>query len=59
MLVCVCVCLSACLSVYTISQNNCSVHLKLKHIAVHVSGNSSDEFDTGHCPIKVKVIAQL
>ena len=30
-----------------------SIHLKLEHIVVYE--NSSDEFDIGHCPIKVKV----
>ena len=45
-------CLRACVSV---SKNNGSVHLKLEHIVVFE--NSSDEFDIGHCPIKVKVMA--
>ena len=49
--VCVCVCLSVC--VHVNSNNNGSVDLKLKHIVVYE--NSSDEFDIGHCPIKVKV----
>ena len=63
--VCLCVCVSVCLSVclsfclsvcvHDNSKNNCSVHLKLKHIVVYE--NSSDEFDIGHCPIKVKVTA--
>ena len=64
MSVCVCLCLfvclrvlvSVCLSVYTITQkNNGLIHLKLEHIVVY--DNSSDEFDIGHCPIKVKVTA--
>ena len=63
MFVCVCasVCLSACLSVFLSlcvhdnSKNNDSIHLKLEHIVVYE--NSSDEFDIGHCPIKVKVTA--
>ena len=45
------VCLSVC--VHDNSKNNGSIHLKLEHIVVY--GNSSDEFDSGHCPIKVKV----
>ena len=48
------VCVSVCLSVYTITQNG-SIDLKLEHIVVYE--NSSDEFDIGHCPIKVKVMA--
>ena len=51
--VCVCVCLSVC--VHDNSKNNGSIHLKLGHIVVYE--NSSDEFDIGHCPIKVKVTA--
>ena len=42
--------LSVCLSVYTITKNNGSIHLKLEHIVVYE--NSSDEFNIGHCPIK-------
>ena len=45
------VCLSVC--VHDNSKNNGSIHLKLEHIVVY--GNSSDEFDIGHCPIKVKI----
>ena len=45
--VCVCVC------VYDNSKNNGSIDLKLEHIVVYE--NSSDEFDIGHCLIKVKV----
>ena len=62
--VCVSVCLSVCLSVrlsvcvcvcvHDNSKNNGSIHLKLEHIVVYE--NSSEEFDIGHCPIKVKVI---
>ena len=51
--VCLCVCLSV--FVHDNSKNNDSIHLKLEHIVVY--GNSSDEFDIGHCPIKVKVTA--
>ena len=52
----VCLCLGVCLfvCVHDNSKNNGSVHLKLEHIVVYE--NSSDEFDIGHCPIKVKVI---
>ena len=55
--VCVCVCVSVCLSVciHHISKINGSIHLKLEHIVVY--GNSSDECDIGHCPIKFKVTA--
>ena len=51
MFVCVCVCLSVC--VHDNSKNNGSVDLKLEHTVVYE--NSSDEFDIGHCLIKVKV----
>ena len=51
--VCVCVCLSVC--VHDNSKNNASIHLKLEHIVVYE--NSLDEFDIGHCAIKVKVTA--
>ena len=50
---CVCVCVSVC--VHDNSKNNGSIHLKLKHIVVYE--NSSDEFDIGHCPNNVKVMA--
>ena len=55
--VCVSACLSVCLSVcvHDNSKNNGSFHLKLEHIVVYE--NSSDEFDIGHCPIKVTVTA--
>ena len=46
---CVSVCLFVC--VHDNSKNNGSIHLKLDHIVVYE--NSSDEFDTGHCPVKV------
>ena len=59
---CLCVCLSVCVCVcvclcrlYDNSKNNGSIHLKLEHIVVYE--NSSDEFDIGHCLIKVKVTA--
>ena len=52
-------CLRACfrlsVCVHDNSKNNGSIHLKLEHIVVFE--NSSDEFDNGHCPIKVKVMA--
>ena len=50
-----CVCLSVCQSfcVQDNSKNNGSIDLKLEHIVVYE--NSSEEFDIGHCPIKVKV----
>ena len=47
------VCVSEC--VHDNSKSNDSIHLTLKHIVVYE--NSSDEFDIGHCPIKVKVTA--
>ena len=53
--VCLSVCLAVCLSVcvHDNSKNNGSIDLKLEHIVVYE--NSSDEFDIGHCLIKVKV----
>ena len=53
----VCGCVSWCLSVcvHDNSKNNGSIDLKLEHIVVYE--NSSDEFDIGHYPIKVKVMA--
>ena len=55
--VCLCVYLCVCRSVCVQdnSKNNVSIHSKLEHIVV--LENSSDEFDIGHCPIKVKVTA--
>ena len=44
---CVCVC------VHDNSKNNGSIHFNLEHVVVFE--NSSEEFDIGHCPIKVKV----
>ena len=59
MCLCVClgVCVSVCLSVcvHDNSKNNGSIDVKLEHTVVYE--NSSDEFDIGHCPIKVKVMA--
>ena len=51
----VCVCQSFCMSVcvHDNSKNNGSIHLKLEHIVVYE--NSLNEFDIGHCLIKVKV----
>ena len=55
--VCLGVCLSVCLSVcvHDNSKNNGSIDVKLEHTVVYE--NRSDEFDIGHCPIKVKVTA--
>ena len=55
--VCLSVCVSVCLSVcvHDNSKNNGSIYGKLEHTVVYE--NSSDEFDIGHCPIKVKVTA--
>ena len=47
------VCVSVC--VQDNLKNNGSIHMKLEYIVVYE--NSSDEFDIGHCPIKVKVTA--
>ena len=57
MSVCVSWCLSVCVSVcvHDNSKNNGSIYLKLEHIVVYE--NSSDDFDIGHSPIKVKVMA--
>ena len=54
---CVCVCVSVCVSVFVHdnSKNNGSIHLKLEHIVVYE--NSSEEFNIGHCSVKVKVMA--
>ena len=47
-------CLSVCLPVFpSVCLCNGSLHLKLEHNVVYE--NSSDEFDIGHFPIKVKV----
>ena len=53
--VCVSFRLCVCVCVHDNSKNNGSFHLKLEHIVVYE--NSSDDFDIGHCPIKVKVTA--
>ena len=45
-------CLFVC--VHGNSKNNGSIHLKLEHMVVYE--NSSEGFDIGHCPIKVKVM---
>ena len=57
--VCLCICLSVCVCVcvHNNSKSNGSIDLKLEHIVVYE--NSSDEFNIGHCPIKVKVTAWL
>ena len=49
---CLCVCVSS-VCVPDNSKNNGSIQMKLEHIVVYEI--SSDEFDIGHCPIKVKV----
>ena len=51
----VCVSVCVCVCVHDNSKNNGTIHLKLEHIVVYE--NSSDEFDIGHCLIKVKVTA--
>ena len=55
--VCPSVCLSVCVCVcvHDNSKNDASIDLKLEHIVVYE--NSSDEFNIGHCLIKVKVTA--
>ena len=49
------VCVCVCVCVHDNSKNNGSIHLKLKRVIVYE--NSSEEFDIGHYPIKVKVTA--
>ena len=41
--------MAVCVSVYMITRNNGSIYLKLE--------NYLDEFDIGHSPFKVKVMA--
>ena len=53
MSVCVCVWGGGGVGVCGNSKNNGSVHLKLEHVVAYE--NSSDEFNIGHCAIKVKV----
>ena len=57
-LVCVCVCVHVCVNMITQdnSRNNGSMNLKLQHMVVY---ETSDQFDIGHCLIKVKVMARL
>ena len=50
---CLCVCLCVC--VHDNLKNNGSIDVKLEQTVVYE--NSSEEFDIGHCPIKVKVTA--
>ena len=52
--VCVCLCVCVCVCVHDNSNYNGSIHFKLEHIVVYE--NSSEEFDMGHCLIKVKVV---
>ena len=47
--------ISSSYSVHDNAKNNGSIDLKLEHTVVYE--NSSDEFDIGHCLIKVKVTA--
>ena len=67
MSVCVCVCVCVCaglvyvcayISVYTITQNNSSINLKLKHLVVYENICNSENFNIGHCLVKVKVMAR-
>ena len=54
--VCVCLCLSVCLCTRQ-KKIKFQSTWNLENIVVHhVYENSSDKFDIGHCPIKVKVI---
>ena len=53
--VCVCLCECVCVCTHDNSRNNGSIYLKIKHIVVYE--NSSDEFDIGHSPNKIKVMA--
>ena len=53
--VCLSGCVSVCVYVHENLKKNGSINLKLEHIVIYVNG--LDEFDTGHCPIKVKVTA--
>ena len=48
---------SVCVCVHDNPKNNGSIHMKLEHIVVYE--NSSNDFDIGHCPIKVKATARL
>ena len=59
MSVCVCVrvCLCVCVFVQDNSEINGSIHLKLEHTVVY--GNCLHNFDIGHCPIKLKVMARV
>ena len=52
---CLSVCVCVCLCTHDNSESNGSIHLQLEHIVVY--GNSTVEFDIGHCVIKVKVTA--
>ena len=49
-----CVCVCVCVCVHDTLKYDELINLKLKHVVVYE--NSSQEFDTGHCPIKVKVM---
>ena len=47
-------CVCVCVYIHDNSKNNGSIYLKFEQMVVHE--NSSDEFDIGHCLIKVKVM---
>ena len=49
-------CVVQCVSVYTITKKF-SINLKLEHFVVYK--HSSDKFDIGHSPVKVKVTVRL
>ena len=51
----VCLCVCVCVCVHDNSKNSGAIDLKPEHIVVYE--NSSEEFDIGHCPIKVNVMA--
>ena len=50
----VCLSVSLFVCIHDNSKNTASIHLKYEHVVVYE--NSSDGFDIGHCPIKVKVM---
>ena len=46
-----------CVCVHDNSKNDGAINLKLEYVVTY--GNSFDEFDIGHCPIKVKVTLNI
>ena len=56
MCVCLCVCTRLLKNngLLSLKTNNGLINLKLEHNVV--KGNSLNEFNNGHCPIKVKVM---